>query len=290
MIKRLTVFALLLLGAVNAFAENDAYNERVISSSVYVTSGDAVIANHYLSNQEYSGEISGGGARFSAMYKKSSRLSWDLDINYLNSNYSPTAENVSISNPAHTSFYSVLAVDADYGTYYNWNPVKNLSIKAGGSLDLVMGMTTGVPNHINNAADFDFQTQLKASVGIRYGWYIKNKVGIFLQANVETPFIGFTLAGSKYESSTDAVFEDEILPGSLQPFCFTSMHNLTGFNADVEAELILKKTTIFFAMEWNHRCWNLYDVQNVRNFNMSRIGLKIDIAARNRVNTNNRFF
>jgi hypothetical protein len=68
------------------------------------------------------------------------------------------------------------------------------------------------------------------------------------------------------------------------------MHNLTGFNADVEAELILKKTTIFFAMEWNHRCWNLYDVQNVRNFNMSRIGLKIDIAARNRVNTNNRFF
>lgn len=287
----------MLLITNNAFAADkvkrerkEATTEKVVTAGISLYSGNATIVNHYLDDYEYSGPTMGVAAEFGAMYKRSEKLSWDLDLTYLGSSFSLEHPENNISNPAGTSGYNITRGNIDYGTFYNWNPVKNLSIKAGGSLDLLMGMTTGVPNHINNAADFDFQTQLKASVGIRYGWYIKNKVGIFLQANVETPFIGFTLAGSKYESSTDAVFEDEILPGSLQPFCFTSMHNLTGFNADVEAELILKKTTIFFAMEWNHRCWNLYDVQNVRNFNMSRIGLKIDIAARNRVNTNNRFF
>lgn len=300
MLKQLGFVAIaMLLFSNDAFAADKAKKDRkkekeatekVVTAAISFYTGDATIVNHYLDDYEYSGPTNGVAAEFGAMYKRSKKLSWDLDMTYLGSAYSLGHPELGISNPAGTSAYKINRVNFDYGTYYNWNPVKNLSIKAGGSFDLLLGMMNGVPNHINNAIEFDFQTQLKAGVGIRYGWNIKNKVGIFLQTNVEVPFMGCALGGSKYESSVDSIIEGEILSGTINPISFTSFHNLNGFNADVEAELILKKTTIFFAMEWNHRYWYLHDVQNVRKFNMARIGLKVDLVARSRVNTNNRFF
>lgn len=285
----------MLLFANDGFAADKAKKEKeetekVVTAAASFYLGDATIVNQYLSDQEYKGPIIGAAAEFGAMYKRSEKLSWDLDVTYLGSSYSADGLGVNISNPAGTSAYTMTRINLDYGTYYNWNPIKNLSIKAGGSFDLLGGLMNGVPNHINNSLDFDFQTQLKAGIGIRYGLYIKNKVGIFLQANIESPFMGFALSSNKYESSTDAIIEDEILPGSIKPFCFTSFHNLNGFNADIELELILKKTTLFYAMEWNQRCWYLHDLQNVRKFSMTRIGLKVDLVARNRINSNNRFF
>lgn len=263
--------------------------EKVVTAAASLYTGDATIVNHYLSDQEYKGPVVGAAVEFGAMYRRSQKVSWDLDLTYLGSSYSDVMDG-NVSNPAGTSAYSMNRINADYGTYFNWNPVKNLSIKAGGSFDFLFGLMNGVPNHINNSLDFDFQTQFKAGIGVRYGWNIKNKVSIFLQANIETPFMGLALSSSKYESSADAIIKDEILPGSITPVCFTSFHNLNGFNADIEVELILRKTTIFYAMEWNQRCWYLHDVQNVRKFAMTRFGLKVDLVARNRVNSNNRFF
>jgi hypothetical protein len=264
--------------------------EKVVTAGISVYSGNATIVAHYLDNQEYNGPTMGLTAEFGAMYKRSENLSWDLDMTYLGSSYSSGAPETGVSNPAGTSGISMNRINADYGTYYNWNPIKNLSIKAGGSFDLLGGLLNGVPNHVNNSIELDLQMQLKAGAGVRYGWNIKDKVGIFLQANLEIPFLGCAISGSKYESSTDALVGGDVLPGSIKPICFTSFHNLNGFNADVEAELILKKTTLFYALEWNHRSWYLHDVQNVRNFNMTKLGVKVDLVARNRINTQNRFF
>lgn len=298
-IRHLSIFAvLMLLFANNSFAETNAKkekkarkeaNEKVVTAAVSLYLGDAVIVDHYLGDQEYSGPVLGVATEFGAMYKRGKNISWDLDLTYLGSSYSPGSPSANISNPAGTSAYVINRFNADYGTFYNWNPVKNLYIKAGGSFDVLLAMLNGVPDHVNNSIEFDFQTQFKAGAGIKYGWNFK-KIGIFLQANVEAPFMGFALGGTKFESSADAIVGGELLPGSIQPFCFTSFHNLTGINADIEAELIIKKTTIFAAYEWNHRAWNLFDVQNTRRFNMTRIGLKVDLVARNRVTSGNRFF
>ena len=146
-----------------------------------------------------------------------------------------------------------------------------------------------MPDHVNNVIDFDAQMQIKAGAGIRYGWNFR-KTGLFFQANVEIPFMGMALSSSLYESSIDSMAGDEILPGTLDPFCFTSFHNLTGINADIEAELILRKTTLFLAYEMNHRAWNIFDLQNTRRYNMTRIGLKVDLVSRDRNNSSNRFF
>lgn len=44
----------------------------------------------------------------------------------------------------------------DYGTYYNWNLLENLNIKAGGSIDLTTRVVIGKPNYINNMFDLEF--------------------------------------------------------------------------------------------------------------------------------------
>jgi hypothetical protein len=262
--------------------------EKVVTAAASLYSGDAVIVNQYLGDQEYKGPVVGAAVEFGAMYRRSHKVSWDLDLTYLGSSYSDIMEG-NVSNPAGTSAYSMSRINADYGTYFNWNPVKNLSIKAGGSFDFLFGVLSGVPDHVNNVIDFDTQMQIKAGAGIRYGWNFR-KTGLFFQANVEIPFMGMALSSSLYESSIDSMAGDEILPGTLDPFCFTSFHNLTGINADIEAELILRKTTLFFAYEMNHRAWNIFDLQNTRRYNMTRIGLKVDLVSRDRNNSSNRFF
>ena len=294
-IKSISLIAILLIFSANcslAVAKSGEEkkgrkepHEKVVTTSLSLYSGSATIFAQYLSDQEYSGPIIGLAAEFGSMYKRSNNLSWDLDLTYLG--LAPQA--LQITNPAETSGYAPYRFNADYGTYYNWNPAKNLYLKAGGSFDFLFGVLSGVPDHVNNVIDFDTQMQIKAGAGIRYGWNFR-KTGLFFQANVEIPFMGMALSSSLYESSIDSMAGDEILPGTLNPFCFTSFHNLTGINADIEAELILRKTTLFLAYEMNHRAWNIFDLQNTRRYNMTRIGLKVDLVSRDRNNSSNRFF
>lgn len=289
MIKRLSVLALLMLLSANVFAQNEAPKEKVVTASVFFIGGDAVLASQYMSDQEYSGPVLGGGAEFGAMYKRSKNLSWDLDFTYLGSSYSPTSENVCVANPARTSFCSFSSYDIDYGTYYNWNPVKNLHFKAGGTFNVLGGMMAFVPDHVNNSIEFDLQTQLKASVGVKYGYYFK-KVGLSLQADIAVPFMGVAISSSAYESSVDSILGGEILGGTMVPVCFTSFHNLNGFNSEIELDLIFKKLTLFYTLDFNYRSWYLKGLQNHRNYNLNRIGLKVDLVSRNRLNSDNRYF
>ena len=289
MIKRFSVFALLMFLAVNLSAQNEAPKGKVITVSAYAMTGNAVIANQYLSDQEHAGPVSGAGVEFGAMYKRSKNLSWDFDFTYTSASDAGSKPQYSVSNAAGTSAFTMSAFDLDYGTYYNWNPVKNLYFKAGGTFNILGALMMGVPNYINNSIDIDFQTQLKASAGVKYGYNFK-KIGLSLQADFSIPFVGIALGGTQYEASVDSILEGEILGGTIQPFCFTSFHNLQSFNTEIELDVIFKKITLFYVKEYNYRSWHLYDVQNYRNYSLSRIGIKLDLASLSRLNSSNRYF
>ena len=289
--KKLTfiITLLMLMSATDIFAENGEVKEKIVTTKWSFVSGNATIANHYLSEQEHTGEVFGLAMEFGSFYKRSENISWDFDLQYVLSPYITQVEGFGISNPAKTSFFALHNIRADYGTYYNWNLLENLNIKAGGSIDLTTGVVMGKPNYINNMFDLEFQAQLKAAAGIRYGWYFK-KFGLFLQADVAVPFMGTALSGSTYQGSTDSILSSEILPGTINALHFTSFHNLTGFNTAFELDIVFRNTTLFLTTEYNNRWWNLHDVQNYRKYNLSRIGLMVDLAARKRMNSANRYF
>lgn len=289
MIRCFSVVALIMLFATNVFAQNEASKEKVVTASAYFAVGDAAIANQYLSDQEYKGPVVGGGVEFGAMYKKNRNLTWDLDITYLGSSYTPIAEEIAIGNPARTSFYVLNSVDVDYGTYYNWNPVGNLYFKAGGAFNLLGGIINAVPQHINNSLDIDAQAQLKATLGVKYAMYF-NKFGLSLQADITAPFLGLALSSSQYEAAIDSIIGGEILGGTTTPVYFTSLQNLKSLNSEIELDLIFKKATIFYTFEFSNRSWNLSGLQNYRNYSLNRIGLKVDLVSRNRLNSSNRYF
>ena len=282
--KLLIALAAMLL-ATNAFADGNVPSQsspKVVTSSFYFTSGGAVIANEFLNDQEYSGTIMGGGAKFGAMYKRSENVSWDIDITYLRSSYSPHVEDFCIANPARTSFYAVNMADADYG-YVGSSP-EHITLYR-----LVAGVIQAAPNHINNIIDFDLQTQFKASAGARYDWFF-NKFGLSLQANLSIPFMGLTLSSTKYEGTINAITGGEVLPASKSPLYFTSFHNLTGFNTEIEADLIFSKATLFLALELNNRSWNVSGMQNYRNYSMTRLGIKVDLVSLDRYKSSKRYF
>ena len=280
---------LMLMSMTDSLAENREVKEKVVTTKFSFVSGSAKIADHYLNDQEHAGEVLGLSMEFGSFYKKSKNISWDFDMTYIMSPYSSLAQEISISNPSKTSFYALHNVRAEYGTYYNWNLLDNLNIKAGGSIDMLTGMIMGKPDYVNNLIDFDFQLQLKAAAGIRYGWNFK-KFGLFLQGDIAVPLMGTALGGSVYQGVTDGMVGSEILPATINMLHFTSFHNLTGFNTELELDIVFGNTTLFITTEYYNRWWNLHDVQNYRKFNLSRIGLMVDLVARNRHNSANRFF
>lgn len=290
MIKQFSAFTILmLLLATSAYAGDDVQKEKVVTAKWSFVSGKAKVADHFLSDQEHNGQLLGLSMEFGSFYKKSENVLWDLDITYITAPYSALVDGISLVNPAKTSGIALNNLRADYGTYYNWNPVKNLNIKAGGRFDLLAGVNIGKPNYVNNLFDLDFQTQLKAAAGIRYGWNFK-KWGLFLYAEAAVPFMGLAMGGSVYQGSIDSLIKSEILPGTINIIHFTSFHNLTGFNAEFGIDLVFGHTTLFFTSEYNNRWWNLHDVQNYRLYNLSKIGLMVDLVARNRIKSNSRFF
>jgi hypothetical protein len=150
---------------------------------------------------------------------------------------------------------------------------------------------SGAPDHINNMMDFDLQTQLKACAGIKYEYFF-NKFGLSAQAEFAAPFMGVALSSTPYESSVDyLVSEDsDVLVGTGSPFCFTSFHNLKGFNADIEIDVVFKKFTLFYSHNYNYRTWNLRGVSNYRNYALGRLGIKLELVSINLLKTGNKSF
>lgn len=281
--KKLLSILMLLALSFSALAQQTESTEKIVTSKWSLLIGSASIADHYFTNQEYSGPMMGLSVEFGSFYKKNKNLSWELDMTYIGLG--------SPSNPAGTGTLKVYDGAIEYKTSYNWNPVKNLHLRAGGSFDLNLGANFD-PNGINNVLELLFQPQIKAVAGIRYGWNFK-KMNLNLYADLGLPVMGFATVGSKYEGNF--VIINNFLPqGLLKPAIshlhFTSFHNLQGYNLDLGLDLEFKHLTFSMSIDTNNKWWNAYDSQAYKNYTFLNLGFSVDLVSRSRLTSNNRYF
>lgn len=281
--KKLLSILMLLALSFSALAQQTESTEKIVTSKWSLLIGSASIADHYFTNQEYSGPMMGLSVEFGSFYKKNKNLSWELDMTYIGLG--------SPSNPAGTGTLKVYDGAIEYKTSYNWNPVKNLHLRAGGSFDLNLGANFD-PNGINNVLELLFQPQIKAVAGIRYGWNFK-KMNLNLYADLGLPVMGFATVGSKYEGNF--VIINNFLPqGLLKPAIshlhFTSFHNLQGYNLDLGLDLEFKHLTFSMSVDTNNKWWNAYDSQAYKNYTFFNLGFSVDLVSRSRLTSNNRYF
>lgn len=281
--KKLLSILMLLALSFSALAQQTESTEKIVTSKWSLLIGSASIADHYFTNQEYSGPMMGLSVEFGSFYKKNKNLSWELDMTYIGLG--------SPSNPAGTGTLKVYDGAIEYKTSYNWNPVKNLHLRAGGSFDLNLGANFD-PNGINNVLELLFQPQIKAVAGIRYGWNFK-KMNLNLYADLGLPVMGLATVGSKYEGTV--VIINNLIPyGMLKPAIshvhFTSFHNLQGYNLDLGLDLEFKHLTFSMSVDTNNKWWNAYDSQAYKNYTFFNLGFSVDLVSRSRLTSNNRYF
>jgi hypothetical protein len=281
--KKLLSILMLLALSFSALAQQTESTEKIVTSKWSLLIGSASIADHYFTNQEYSGPMMGLSVEFGSFYKKNKNLSWELDMTYIGLG--------SPSNPAGTGTLKVYDGAIEYKTSYNWNPVKNLHLRAGGSFDLNLGANFD-PNGINNVLELLFQPQIKAVAGIRYGWNFK-KMNLNLYADLGLPVMGLATVGSKYEG-TSVIINNLIPYGMLKPAVshvhFTSFHNLQGYNLDLGLDLEFKHLTFSMSVDTNNKWWNAYDSQAYKNYTFFNLGFSVDLVSRSRLTSNNRYF
>jgi hypothetical protein len=187
--------------SLNVFAQQDSSDEKIVTTKFSFLTGQATVANHYFSNQEYSnGLLFGAAVDLGSFYRRNQNLSWDLDLSYVGSD---AKSSNAPTNPAGTASLGVCDIEVEYATAYNWNPIKNLYLKAGGAFNINGGFFSA-PSSINNVFDFLMQPQLKAVGAIKYGWSFK-KMNLNLFADLGIPFMGLAMVGSRYEGTKESI-------------------------------------------------------------------------------------
>lgn len=273
----------------NAFAQQAESSEKIVTTKVSFITGYASIADHYFTNQEFTSDgITGAAVEFGSFYKKNPNLSWKLDLTYFGAG--ATSSNAP-ANPAGTARLGVYDGEIQYSTSYNWNPAKNLYLRAGGAFSL-NGGANFAPDGINNVLQFICQPQIKAVAGIKYGWDFK-KMGLKLYADFGLPVMGFATVGSKYEGSS--VILNDLTPwGFLKPTInhmkFTSFHNLQGYNLDLGIDFEFRSFSFVMSVETNNKWWHAYDSQAYKKYVLVNLGFSVDLVSRPRSITNNRYF
>lgn len=285
--KKILILSLLMVFSFNAFAQHCRNEEKIVTTRLSLLTGSAAIADHYFSNQQYLGSVLGASVSFGSFYTKVDNLSWNLSASYLGADGKKAS---APTNAAGSSSLGVYDFEIDYGTAYNWNPAKNLYLRAGGKFNINAGAFYA-PKSINNVLEFIMQPQLQAAAGIKYGWDI-NKVKLSLFADFDMPFMGFALVGSKYEGTKEVA---SILPNGLNKptlnhFKFTSFHNLQGFDLNVGLDVQFRNFSLLGSIQSNCKWWNAYGVQCYKRYVLFNLGIAVDLVSRPRSATNNRYF
>lgn len=292
MLKKIYIYALLILPCItNVYGQKlEDEREKIVTNKWSMVAGYGSIANHYLSDQEFNGNLMGVMGEHGAFYKKSENLSWDLDLSALLTPSIAGSTELLLSNPANTCVLKTYHLSAKYGTHYNWELANNLFIKTGGTFELLFASNKTSPNSINNTLSFDMQTQLMASAGIKYGRDFK-KLGFYAYADIDIPFGGIILVDSRYQSSVSGIGGGHnILPGNINHFKFSSFHNLQGYNLEIGCDFVFNNLTFSISNEKYNRWWNAYELQNYRKFDLIKLSLSVDLVSRTRRNSNNRYF
>ena len=276
---------MVMIFSITASAQQNEPAEKIVTSKFSFSVGSAAICDHYFSNQEYTtGGMMGLSAEFGSFYKKNENLSWGLEMSYLGLGGTPR-------NPAGSARLNVYDGEIEYSTSYNWNPVKNLCLRAGGAFN-INGGAFMAPDGINNVLELLIQPQVKAVAGVKYGWEFK-KMGLNLYADLSIPVMGFASVGSKYEGSF--VMINDIIPyhflaSTINHMKFTSFHNLQGYDLDLGLDLEFQYFTLAMSVETNNKWWQSYDNQAYKKYVTFNLGLCFDLVSRPRSITHNRYF
>ena len=251
-------------------------------------SGEAQVANHYFSDQEYTGDIIGIEAKHGRFYRKSERLSWQLTLTHLRRMHREMFGG-GLHNPAETSHISLQSYEADYAVFYNWLLFDRLQLRAGGSFNVNGGFMFNAENAMNNIISIDFQTQLYAAAQARYGWDFK-KFGLDLYANIATPFMGFMGADSRFETLMDVAVGGSFQVKEDKHLLFSAPHNLQGVNFEMGIDFALRNLTLSFSHETRNRWWHAYELQNYRKYGLTKIGISVNLFAQQKYNSSDRHF
>lgn len=248
--------------------------DKPLASRWSVMIGSAQFANHYISNQEYSGIISGVKMEFGRMYRRSENLSWELDLSYASA--SEGFMNSNLLNPAKTNGISATVFDISYATHYNWLLGNNWLLKVGGALNLYADANIQIANSMNNALSAQAATQLYASAGICYKAEF-DKWDLKIYYNLSLPFAGMVFADTRYEGALGSMVEQSVSKRSENHFRATTLHNFQGVNSEVGLDFVTRKVTITLAYEDSNRWWTATDVQNYRKVSMIKLGFGVNL-------------
>ena len=301
--KRLFLLLLLIFaGATISFAQGEdsatysfkSASARPLSERNPVTTkwsiiqGSATFANHYISNQEYTGDILGLEAKHGRFFKKSDRLSWQLTLTHLRRMHRQLFGG-GLHNPAETTYISTQSYEADYGVYYNWLFNDRLQVRLGGSFNVNGGFIFGDDNFMNNKIAIDLQTQLFAGAQVRYGWDF-NKFGLDIFSNIATPFMGFTGAESRFETMLDNLPGMNFQAHEDPHFIFSALHNFQGVNFEMGVDFALRNLSLSFSCDTRNRWWNAYGIQNYRKYSLFKMGISVNMLAQQKYKSGDRHF
>lgn len=186
--------------------------------------GNIRLADSYLSPLAYNGTVVGWEAQHERYYKKHvGTLSWR------NRNSLTLATTL---NLAYSASISYLAGSISYGTFYHFEPLKNLRVRAGGYVDLAPGVKYNSRNS-NNIASVDASATLYGEIGVRYHLPISSQLAILLGGEVSTPMLGLMFVpemGSNY-------YEMWKLKDFDNTIHFSTFHNRYGVSGKLYADL-----------------------------------------------------
>ena len=287
--KLLAMFLIIVSGTFSLVAqETELGNYKPVTSKWSYVSGTAEYADHYLNNQQYSGDISGIEAIHGRFFKKSDNLSWKLSLNHLrkmHTNYFGEG----LINAANTSYISTQSYEADYAVHYNWLFNDRLQVRAGGSFNVYGGFIMGDKNAVNNILCVDLQTQFKGSVEVRYGWDFE-KFGLDIYANAAAPLFGLMAVDERYESFMATIPNSEFNLKEYNHFVFSSWHNNQGMNFEMGVDFALKRLSLCISYEERNRWWNAYELQCYRKNSLLKLGISVNLVSHQNHKTGDRKF
>ena len=250
--------------------------------------GEAVVANHHISNQEYTGDIIGFEAKHGRFYRKSDRLSWQLTLTHLRRMHRDMFGG-GLENPGKTSVLSTQSYEADYAVFYNWLLFDRLQLRAGGSFNVNGGFFFNAKDAMNNVISVDVQTQLLAAAQIRYGWDFK-RFGLDIYGNVATPFMGFMGTDTRYETFFESIAQLPFYADESNHFVFSAPHNLQGVNFEMCVDFALRNISLSLSFESRNRWWSAYELQNYRKYSLLKLGVSVNLFSQQKLKSGDRHF
>ena len=268
-------------------------NEKVVTGSIsFLAPSSIQVLDEYISNQMYSGAESylGWSVKLGALYKKHDNLSWD--VNFMSFSQPSWAEEVYtlMANPAYSQYLKYNGYTLGYGTYYHWNFGKKLMVKAGGIFDLYGAMKQSEPDGVNNFLNMEGQIMIKAHGAIKYGWDFK-KWALDLSARVSLPVVGVMTGDHPSEPALALAGNDHNIMDPVYNHIFlASYHNYMSLDYDFNIDFVLKHCTLTLGFGRTAKWWNVYNLQNIRNFNYTTLGISFDLVSRNKFKSTNKNF